>query len=178
MKSRSFAVDVKYFGGIALVGFSHLNLVSAHEAENFRFRIIDIADHNGLLRADVNAGGVQSMIHAMGAEIAFGRRLCVRVNVDGIIGAGLGAGSAADASLFVEIYNAVLALKQGPHRTDVHAGRIFAMITSHNGKVTSRIRKNTLFDVFYPGSVYPDGDIMFGLTRHRAGMASDAFSII
>jgi hypothetical protein len=52
------------------------------------------------------------------------------------------------------------------------------MIAAHDAEEPSRIRKFAFFDIFDPGSIDPDRDLMFGLARDRAGVATDAFSVV
>jgi hypothetical protein len=52
------------------------------------------------------------------------------------------------------------------------------MVASSDLKYTTRIRKDSLLDVFDPGSVDAHGNFIFSFASDRAGMASDAFAII
>ncbi len=48
------------------------------------------------------------------------------------------------------------------------------MVTTENRKVTADAGKMSLLDIFDPGSERPNGDVVFLLAGHRAGVATDA----
>jgi hypothetical protein len=52
------------------------------------------------------------------------------------------------------------------------------MITSRDLKHAPGIGIEALFDVLHPGSIYPDGNLIFGFACDGAGVASDALAII
>ncbi len=52
------------------------------------------------------------------------------------------------------------------------------MITALNRKNSARIWKGSFFDVFDPGTIYPDREIVLLLARHSAGVTADAFPVI
>ena len=63
-----------------------------------------------MLGADDDAGRLEADVGAMGAEVALGGCARVGVDVDGVVGASLQAGLAADADVAVELDDAVGAL--------------------------------------------------------------------
>jgi hypothetical protein len=52
------------------------------------------------------------------------------------------------------------------------------MVASLNGKDAASIGENPLFDVFYPGPIHPDREIMLLLAGYSTGMTSDALAIV
>jgi hypothetical protein len=81
--------------------------------------------------ADIDARGFEADVDAVRAVVAFGRRVIVRVHIDRVVGAGLRARFAADASAVVKIDNAVFACEQRRHRTDLDTRRVRAVIAPH-----------------------------------------------
>ena len=114
----------------------------------------------------------------MRTEMTFGRGAIVRVHVNGIVGTGLHAGFAANAAVGIEIDYAVFALIHRGDRTYRDAGRLLAMVAARNLKYAARVGEDALVDVFDPGPVHAYRHMVLGLARHRAGVASDALSVI
>lgn len=128
--------------------------------------------------ADVYACRFEADVDAVGAVIAFGRRVIVGVHVDRVVRAGLRARFAADAAAVVKINDSVLACKQRRHRTDLDARRIGAVIAAHHAEQPSRIGKLALLDVFDPSAVHADRHLVLGLTCHGARVAADTLSVV
>ena len=63
-------------------------------------------------------------------------------------------------------------------RADLDAGRIVAVIAPKHGKVAPGFWINPFFDVLHPSPVHSDGNIVFFLACHRAGMTTDATVLI
>jgi hypothetical protein len=85
---------------------------------------------------------------------------------------------AADTSPVVEIDDAVFARVKRGHGTNLDAGRIGAVITAHDRKKSSRIGEFAFFDVFDPGAIDADRNLMLRFTRHGAGVAADTLAVI
>ena len=100
------------------------------------------------------------------------------VYVERVVGTGLHAGLTADAAALVEVYDTVFAVVQRFHWTDFHAGRVGAMVAAHHRKQAARIGEDPFFDLFHPGPVDPQGDVVFCLTGGGAGMAANALSVV
>jgi hypothetical protein len=84
-----------------------------------------------------------------------------RINVQRIIRAGLHAGFATDAPIFIEIYDAVFPNEEGLHRTNFYTGCISAMVASHHGEQSPGIGKFSLFYLLHPSAVDSNGNIVF-----------------
>jgi hypothetical protein len=61
---------------------------------------------------------------------------------------------------------------------DLDAGRIAAVVTSHDPKVAFGLRELAGLHVFHPGSKHSDRDLMFLFARHRAGMAANTSVLV
>jgi hypothetical protein len=90
----------------------------------------------------------------MCTEIALRRGMSVWVNVEGIVGAGLHAGFAANADIGVKINDAIRAFVERRHRANSNTGSVFTMVAAEHSKVTSCIGEGAFFDVFHPGAVH------------------------
>src|SRR5713226_1678710 len=114
----------------------------------------------------------------MRAEVALGRGAALRIDVDGVVRAGLETGLAADAALRVELDDAVVAPVHGRRRTDRNAGGLRAMVAARDLKVPARVGKGSLLDVFDPRAVDTQRDLVLRLARRRARVASDALAVV
>jgi hypothetical protein len=90
----------------------------------------------------------------------------------------LHAGFAADAALVIEVDDTVVAPEQGDSRADFDARRIVAVVAAQHRKMAPGIRVHALFDVFDPGPIHPQRDVVFFFASHRAGMTADAAMLI
>ena len=52
------------------------------------------------------------------------------------------------------------------------------MIAAIDEKITARVGELAFFDVFHPGAIHADRDIVFGFARYGAGMAADALALV
>ena len=52
------------------------------------------------------------------------------------------------------------------------------MIAARDLKNTPRIGKQSLLDVFHPGPIHADSNVILGFARNGAGVASDALAVI
>ena len=129
-------------------------------------------------RANRHTGGRKAYVGPVRAVVAFGSRLLIGVDVDCVVRAGLDTCLASDASAAVEIDDSVRTGKQRRDRADVDAGSVRAVIAAHDRETALRERERTLLDVFHPGSIDPDRDVVLGLAGDRAGMTTDALPII
>src|SRR5579859_86271 len=171
-------VNVIKLGPRSLLRLAHPHRLSGQQLRDLAVTGVEISRDDGVLRADNHAGRLQPDFGAMRAEMAFGRGAFVRIDVDGIVWAGLHAGFAPDTSLGAEINDAVFALVHRGHRTDRDAGRILAMIAARDLKNAARVGKSSLLDILHPGAVHGERDVVLGLASHRAGVAADALAVI
>jgi hypothetical protein len=121
---------------------------------------------------------LQPDFNPVAAEIALGCGIGIGIDIERIVGTGLHACFTADADIRIEIDNAIVALVQRRHRTDRYTRRVLAMVTAQHGKIALRIGEFPLLHVFDPGAVHPEWHLMFFLTRHTAGVATDAFAVV
>ena len=52
------------------------------------------------------------------------------------------------------------------------------MIASIDKKITARVGELAFFDVFDPGAIDANGDVVFGFAGHGAGMAADTLALV
>ena len=114
----------------------------------------------------------------MRAKMAFRRGTVIRINVDGVVRAGLHTRFAAYTALGAEVDNTVFALVHRGHGADRDARRIFAMITARDLKNAAGVGIGSLLNVLHPSAVYSQRNVVFRLTGNGAGVASDALSIV
>jgi len=114
----------------------------------------------------------------MGTIITFCRGVGFRINIKCVIGTCLHARFTSNATITIKINNAVgTGVKRGGW-TNFHTWCIGAMVTSMDGKFAGGIWEFTFFNIFHMGTVYTDRNIKFTFTCHRAGMTTNAHSII
>jgi hypothetical protein len=104
--------------------------------------------------------------------------MCVGVNIQRVIGAGLHTGFAADAATGIEIDDAVRAFIERARRANRHTWRVITVIAAVHEKIATGIRELAPLDVLDPRAIHADGDIVFSFTGNGAGMAPDAFALI
>jgi hypothetical protein len=114
----------------------------------------------------------------MRTEVTFGRGIVVGIDVQGVIGTGLHATLAADASLIVKIDDSVGAPVEGFGGANGNAGGRIAVVTSHHPEVAAGVRKFALLDVLHPGAKDAQWNLVFLLARHRAGVTTDTSILI
>jgi len=131
-----------------------------------------------MLGANIHTGRLQPDIYAVGTIITFRGRIRFRVNVQGIVGAGLHTRFAPDTSVVVKINDTVGARKQRFSRANFDTGRVRTMITPHDGKQSPGVRKDAFFNLFDPGSIDADRHVMLRFAGCRTGVAANTFSIV
>ena len=172
------AVDVVQAGLRVLLDLPDRHLLLREQLGDLRRTVVHVAGDDGVFRADVHAGGLEADVHPVGAVVALGRRVGVRIDVQGVVGAGLHAALASDAAPRIEIDDAVFACVQRRHRADLHAGGVLAVVAPHDGEVPGRVRIGPLLDVLHPGPVDAEGHLVLGLARDRAGVAPDTLPVV
>jgi hypothetical protein len=114
----------------------------------------------------------------MRAVIAFRRRVLIRMHIQRVVRAGLGAGFTADASARVEIDDTVAAREKRRDGTDFHTRRVGAMVAAHDRKKPARVWKCAFFDVFDPRPIDAERHFVFGFAGDRTGMTTNALAVI
>ena len=128
----------------------------------------------------VRAGGDQPLIDPMDAQIAFHGDVFLRVEGDGVIGAGRDTGLAAGACFRVENHHAVRAPLDGFNRAGRHAGGVLAVLAEgHVEGVITAVRVQVGgFHLFYLDNLEADGDVVFLLAGDLAGLAAPAGRVV
>ena len=52
------------------------------------------------------------------------------------------------------------------------------MVAAVDGKQATGVRIGALLDVFDPGAIYAQRDVVLSFTCYRAGMTADAFAVV
>ena len=131
-----------------------------------------------MLWADVHAGRFEADVHPVGAVIALGSGAGIWVNVERIVGAGLHAGLAADAAVFVKINDAIGPEIKGLHWADFNAGCIRAVVAAHHGEHPAGMREHSFFHLLNPSPEHANGHIVLRFTGGGAGVATNALSVV
>jgi hypothetical protein len=112
----------------------------------------------------------------MSTIIALRRGVSLRIHIERSVRTGLGTGFAADTTTRVKINDAIIPPVQCLDRTDIDTRWLCTMVTPKNSKISSAVRKRSLFDIFHPCSVHTERYLVFGFACNRACMTSDTFS--
>src|SRR5207245_11046568 len=131
-----------------------------------------------LTRSADEVGGLEVDLDPVHAVVALGRRLRLGIDVERVVGAGLHARLAADATVAVEIHDAVGPPVQRHRGADGHARRVVAVIAAHDGEVAPRIRERPLLDVLDPGAVDSERHLVLFLAGDRTGVAANALPLV
>jgi hypothetical protein len=153
-------------------------LFTGEQLTDLRIGVVHVAGNDGVFRADHHAGRLQSNIYPVGAVVAFGRSMRIRVDVQRVVRTSLHAGFATDAAVFVEINDAVFADEQGFHRTNFHTGRIGAVVAPKYGKQPPGIRKLPFFHLFYISPEDADRHLVLAFAGSGTGVAPDALTVV
>jgi hypothetical protein len=77
----------------------------------------------------------------------------------------------------VEIHNTIGTLEERPGWANGHTRSIIAVITAVDEEVALGVGELALLDVFDPGAIDADRDIVLGFAGDRADMAADALAL-
>jgi hypothetical protein len=125
-----------------------------------------------------NAGWFESHVNAMRAESAFGGSVCLGVEVNRVVRAGLHTGFASDADAWVKLDDAVIALIHRSDRTDAHAWGIGAMIAARHLKAAAHIRIRARLDILDPRPIHTQWHLILRLARGAACVTADALTLV
>ena len=114
----------------------------------------------------------------MCAVIAFGRSMCIGIDVQSIVGTSLHTGLATNATTVVEIDDSIRTLVERSHRAYRDTGCVVAMVAPHHRKQPARIRILPFLDIFHPGSVDTHRNLMLTFAGNRTGVTADTTSIV
>ena len=131
-----------------------------------------------MYRTNHDARWFEAHLRAMGAIVALGGSMTVGIDVERVVRARLHTRLAPYTAIRIKVNNAIGAFVQRLRRTNSDARRIRTMIAAVDEKIAPRIGKLTFLDVLDPRSIHADGYVMFGLARHRAGVAADALALV
>ena len=128
--------------------------------------------------ADNDAGGFESHIQTMRAEMTFRGGVRLGVEINRIVRAGLHTGFTSDADAWVELDDAIIALIHRADGTDARARWIGAVITARDLKAAAHVGEGTCLHILDPCAIHAKRHLIFGLARSRAGVTADAFALV
>jgi hypothetical protein len=143
-----------------------------------RLGVVRVPRHDRALGADDDARRFEPALRAVRAVVALLGDAALLVQVEGVVGAGLHARTAADAAVAVQVHDRVGALVEGDHGTDLDARRRVAVVAAQHREVAADVREAPLLDVLDPGAEVPDRDGVLLLAGDRAGVAADALPVV
>jgi hypothetical protein len=114
----------------------------------------------------------------MGAEIAFGGRIVIGIDIESIVRTRLHASLATNAALVVKINDSVGPPVQGAGGTDFRARRVIAVVAPHHSEVTGGMGKLALLDMLDPSAKYTNRHLVLLFARDRAGVTANATILI
>ena len=176
-EGRRVALDVEDLGPRPLLGLAHLHGDAAHQVDDRRGGVVEVAGHDRLRRADGDARRLEPHLDLVRAEVALGRGLRAGVDVERVVGAALHAGLAADAAAAVEVHDPVLPPEERGGGADLDAGRVVAVVAAGDREGPPRLGELALLDVLDPGAGDPEGHLVLDLARHGARVAADALRL-
>src|SRR5258708_5650625 len=114
----------------------------------------------------------------MGAEVALLSRMILWIDEDRVVRTGSHAGFAADTNRFIEIDDAVRALKHCGRRTSGHARRVRALVAACYLVRAAHLWKHAHIDVLDIRACDANRHDILRLARGRAGMTTDAARVV
>ena len=135
-------------------------MIAMHICGDARCFVVDIADQNRLGRTDHDAGGLETDIDAVGAEVALFGRMIFRIDEDCIVRTRGDTCLAPDAVTLVEIDDTVGTPVHGCRGTRRHARRIVALVAAGDLKRSPRLGKQTDSDVLDVGAGHRERDFV------------------
>src|SRR5689334_8542781 len=115
-------VDVIKLGPSSLLGLAYTDRFTSEKLPDFTLARIQISRNDGMFGADDYAGRLQADFCSMRAKMAFRRGTVIRIDVDGVVRAGLHTCFAANTALGAEVDNSVFALVHRGHGADRDTG--------------------------------------------------------
>ena len=172
------ALNVKQLGRGALLRLAHRHILASQQGADLAGGVVHVPGDDRVLRADHHTGRLQADIGAVGAVVALGRRARLRIDVDGVVGAGLHTRLAADTKAVIELHNAVGPLVHGLRGADTHTGRVGAVVTACHLKMAASVRVEAGFNVFHPGTAHPQGHFVLRFAGDGTGVAANTFAVV
>jgi hypothetical protein len=145
---------------------------------DFAVRIIQIPDDDGVLWTNDDTGRFQAQLSAMRTVVALGSRMGFWIDVNGVVGAGLQTGFAADADSRVKFHDTIRPLIHSRHGANSHTRRIGAVIAASHLKVAPHIGKGALFYILDPGTVNTQGNPVLRFAGRATGVATNALAVV
>jgi hypothetical protein len=131
-----------------------------------------------MLRAYDDTSRFKTNLGSVSTIMTLGCGIAIRVYMDGVIGASLHTGLAADADTGVKIDDTIISLIHGCNRANPRAWRIGAMVAASDLKMTAGVWKSACFYVLDPGTIDTQRHFILALASGRASVAPDTLAII
>lgn len=128
--------------------------------------------------ADHDAGGFESHIQTMRAEMTFRGGVGFGVEIDRVVRAGLHTGFTSDANGRIKLNDAIRALIHGADGTNANARRVGAVVAARHLKAAAHVGEGTRLDVLDPCAIHAQRHLVLGLARGGAGVTADAFGLV
>jgi hypothetical protein len=114
----------------------------------------------------------------MPAEMTLCSGICLGIQINRVVWAGLHARLAPDANGRIELDNAVIALIHCVDRTDAHAGWVGAMVATRYLKTATHIGILARLNIFDPCAIHAERHLILGFARGTTGVTSDALALV
>ena len=150
------------------------DVVPSDDPGDLRVGVVEITDLDRLGRTHDLTRRLEVHLDAVVAHVALVRRVGLGVDVQRVVRAGVHARLAPDAVVVLEVDDAVLGPIERRGRADLHARRVVALVASHHRELAGDVGERTGLDVFHPGAVHPEGDVVLAFAGDGAGVTADA----
>ena len=174
IQRRLVGAPVVHLGQCLLLGGPHRGVAAGDDPGGLIVRVVEVGHLDGMGGAHHHTTRLEALLDPVVAEVALVGGVGCRIDVDGVIRAGVHAALAADAVVVVEIDHAVGRPEQRPGGADGDAGSVVAVVAAHHREVPVGVGERPGLDVLHPGAVHAEGDVVLALARDGAGMAADA----
>ena len=175
---RFISFDVDQFRTSSFFRFSDLHGMPFDQSGDVAVGVVEVAANDRLFGTDNDTTRLQADFQPVRAEVALGRRVADRVDVQRIVGARLHARLAPDATIRVEIDDSIIATVQRGDRTDRHTRRVVAMIAPHHAEQSAVVGELAFLHIFHPRAIDADRHFVFALASDRTGVAANALAVV
>jgi hypothetical protein len=178
LQQIAFDAGIEQLGASPFLRFTRRDLLGRYNLADLTLGIIDVAGDNRARGTYDDAGRFQIQLNPMGAEVALGRCMSIRIEIKRIVRTCLHARFASDTAAAIEIDYAIVAAEKSSGRAYLNTWGIITMVATHHAEMAAGLRKGPLFDVFDPGAENANWYIVLFFASNRARMTSDTAVMI
>ena len=178
LKQILMNAEIVQFGQRSLLRLANGSGAASDDYAGLAATVIHVAGQDCLRRADDDAGRLQILFDAMRAEIALGGGVAIGVDVKSIVGTGLHATLAADTAAIIEVYDSIRTAEERVGGTNLDAGGVVAVVTSHHAKMALAVRELAGLHVFDPSSKDSDRDLVLLFARYGTGVTANTSILV